>query len=278
MKAIFALVLGLLAVSSAIAQQPLHLPWTNNMLRISGPQVPGEFIEIWYLEAFCRSGSTHRKWEETTIPHKTELISATPQKIRLRTQVEPSVILEHEITAGAEEVDFKVSARNDGREFVDAQWFQPCMRVDRFTGAKQNNYVDKSFIFTKDGAKLLSDLPRNEEAIYRGGQVYVPQGIPLADVNPRPISDIKPANNLIGCYSKDGKKLLATAWDSTQELFQGVIVCLHNDPRLGGLKPNESKSLRGKLYLLENNIPALLTRYQKDFSSSSASSAPSALK
>jgi hypothetical protein len=266
----------LLALTAAfmVHADPLTLGWTNNMLRISGPQVPGDFIEIWYLEAFCRSGSTHRKWEETTIPHKTELISATPQKIRLRTKVEPSVILEHEITAGADEVDFKVSARNDGREFVDAQWFQPCMRVDRFTGAKQNNYIEKSFIFTKDGAKLLSDLPRNEEAIYRGGQVYIPEGIPINDVNPRPISDIKPANNLIGCYSKDGKKLLATAWDSTQELFQGVIVCLHNDPRLGGLKPSESKSLRGKLYLLENNISALLARYKKDFpSSSSASSA-----
>ena len=139
------------------------------------------------------------------------------------------------------------------------------MRVDRFTGANQSNYIEKSFIFTTSGVKLLSELPRNEEAIYRGGQVYVPAGIPLADINPRPISDIKPANALIGCYSKDGSKLLATAWDSTQELFQGVIVCLHNDPRLGGLKPGETKSLRGKVYVLDNNIEALLARYRKDF-------------
>jgi hypothetical protein len=280
MKSTFlALVLVLAGASSAIAQQPLTLGWTNNMLRISGPQVPGDFIEIWYLEAFCRSGSTHREWDKTTISHRTELISATPQKIRLRTKVEPSIVLEHEITAGTDEVDFKVSARNDGREFADVQWFQPCVRVDRFTGAKQNNYIQKSFIFTKDGAKLLSDLPRNEEAIYHGGQVYVPQGISLADVNPRPISDVKPANNLIGCYSNDEKKLLATAWDSTQELFQGVIVCLHNDPRIGGLKSSESKSLHGKLYLLENDINTLLARYKKDFPSpSSAISAPSALK
>jgi hypothetical protein len=265
-----ALLLTIVTSITTLSADPLNLTWTNNMLRVSGPNVPGEFVEIWYLEAFCRSGSTHRKWDETTIPHKTEIVSAAPQKIRLRTKVEPSVILEHEITAGTDEVDFKVSARNDGREFADVQWFQPCIRVDRFTGAKQNDYIEKSFIFTKDGAKLLSELPRNEEAVYHGGQVYVPQGIALNDVNPRPISDTKPANNLVGCYSKDGKKLLATAWDSTQELFQGVIVCLHNDPRIGGLKPVESKSLHGKLYLLENNIPALLTRYQKDF--------PSALK
>lgn len=259
------LLLAACTVAASVAADSLTLGWTNNMLRISGPQIPGDYIEIWYLEAFCRSASTHRKWEETTIPHKTELLSATPQKIRLRTKVEPAVILEHEITAASDSVNFQVTARNEGAEFTDVQLFQPCMRVDRFTGANQNNYTDKSFIFTEDGAKLLSELPRNEDAIYRGGQVYVPDGIPLNDVNPRPISDIKPANHLIGCYSKDGKMLLATAWDSTQELFQGVIVCLHNDSRIGGLKPREAKSLRGKLYLLENNIPALLARYKKDF-------------
>ncbi|HEX7860786.1 MAG TPA: hypothetical protein VF773_10695 [Verrucomicrobiae bacterium] len=256
------LLLGVLAVSAA---EPLTIGWTNNMLRISGPQVPGDYVEIWYLEAFCRSGSTHRKWEETTIPHRTELLSATPQKIRLRTKVEPNVLLEHEISAGVDEVDFNVTIRNEGKGFADVQWFQPCMRVDRFTGAKQTNYIEKSFIFTQEGVKLLSKLPRKEEAIYRGGQVYVPEGVPMADVNPRPISEIKPSNAVIGCYSKDGKRLLATAWDSTQELFQGVIVCLHNDPRIGGLKLNETKTLHGKVYIMDNDIPQLLARYRKDF-------------
>lgn len=250
---------------SAVAAEPLTLGWTNNMLRISARDLPGEFVEIWYLEAFCRSGSTHRKWEETTIPHKTELLSALPEKIRIRTKVEPSVTVEHEITAGADEVDFQLTIRNEGKEFSNVQWFQPCMRVDRFTGAKQTNYIEKSFIFTSAGLKRLSELPRTEEGIYRGGQVYVPTTVPLEDVNPRPISSIRPANDLIGCYSADGKKMLATAWDQTQELFQGVIVCLHNDPRIGGLKPGESKKLRGKVYILENDTQKLLERYEKDF-------------
>lgn len=259
------LLLSLVTATLAFSDEPLKIGWTNNMLRISGAQVPGEFVEIWYLEAFCRSGSTHRKWEDTTIPHKTELISATPQKIRLRTRVDPAVVLEHEITAGIDEVDFRVSARNEGMEFTDVQWFQPCMRVDRFTGAKQADYIEKSFIFTRDGVKRLDQLPRKEEAIYKGGQVYVPALVPMEDVNPRPISEVRPSNDLIGCYSANGKKLLATAWDSTQELFQGVIVCLHNDPRIGGLKRNETKRLRGKLYILENDTAALLKRHRKDF-------------
>ena len=56
------------------------------------------------------------------------------------------------------------------------------------------------------------------------------------------------------------------AWDQTQELFQGVIVCLHNDPRIGGLKPAEIKKLHGKVYLLRNDPKALLKRYERDFS------------
>jgi hypothetical protein len=235
------------------------------MLRVSGPQVPGGYIETWYLEAFCRSGSTDRDWNKTTIPHKTELLSAAPNRLTLRTRVEPSVMVEHEIVAREDEVEFRLSARNEGDSFVDVQWFQPCTRVDRFTGGNQQNYIEKSFIFTGEGLKFLHQMPRAEEAFYRGGQVYVPKGVPLADVNPRPISKVQPANGLIGCVSKDGKKLFATAWDSTQELFQGVIVCLHNDPRIGGLKPGEKKELRGKMYLLENDAAALLARYRRDF-------------
>ena len=109
--------------------------------------------------------------------------------------------------------------------------------VDRFTGLKQADYIRRSFIFTSDGLTTLDRSRRTEEALYRGGQVYVPEGIDLEDVNPRPISPDKPVNSLIGCFSEDGKYLLATAWNRTQELFQGVAVCLHADFRLGGLLP-----------------------------------------
>jgi hypothetical protein len=44
-----------------------------------------------------------------------------------------------------------------------------------------------------------------------------------------------------------------------------VIVCLHNDFRIGGLKPGETKKLHGKLYLLPNDPEALLARYRRDF-------------
>jgi len=262
----FLLVAGSFAVTAETTAH-LSITWTNNMLSVSRPDIPGGKVNIWYLEAFCRSGSTRRDWRQTTIPHKTELLSAdrAGKRIRLRTTVEPNVEVLHDIRAGKDEVDFRLTLKNRGDQFVDAQWFQPCMRVDRFTGGNQSNYITRSFIFTARGLTMLDKTRRTEEAVYRGGQVYVPSGINLEDVNPRPISLDQPVNGLIGCFSADDRYLLAMAWDQTQELFQGVIVCLHNDPRVGGLKPGEAKKLHGKVYLLGNNPDALLRRYRRDF-------------
>jgi hypothetical protein len=263
----FLLLAGSLSVAAGTTAG-LTITWTNNMLSVSAPGLPGGKIDIWYLEAFCRSGSTRRDWRQTTIPHRTELVSADKKgkRIKLRTAVEPNVEVAHDIRAGKDEVDFRLTLKNRGDEFVDVQWFQPCMRVDRFTGGNQSNYIVKSFIFTERGLTWLDKTRRTEEAIYRGGQVYVPRGISLDDVNPRPISLDQPVNGLIGCVSADDRYLLAMVWDQTQELFQGVIVCLHNDPRVGGLKPGEMKKLHGKLYFLRNDPQALLKRYEREFS------------
>ena len=46
-----------------------------------------------------------------------------------------------------------------------------------------------------------------------------------------------------------------------------MITCLHSDFRLGGLGPGEALEIRGKVYITDNDIPALLRRYAKDFPS-----------
>ena len=74
-----------------------------------------------------------------------------------------------------------------------------------------------------------------------------------------------PSNGLIGCFSGDETQLFAVAFNPYQELFQGVARCLHSDFRIGGLKPGETKHIKGNIYILPNDVPALLTRYAKDF-------------
>ena len=264
------LALGLVLVvtaGSVNAADNLKLAWEKNLLKITGDKLPGGTLDVWWLEAFCRSGSTKRPWNETTIPHTTELVSADAngQWLRLRSKVQSSVEVLQKLRVVNTGVEFEVELKNSGNEPEDLEWFEPCIRVDRFTGRNQTNYIARCFIFTERGLTMLDQLPRNEEALYRGGQVYVPQGINLADVNPRPISPVTPANGLIGCFSADNQYVLATAWDQTQHLFQGVIVCIHSDPHVGGLKPHETKKLRGKIYFMKNDPAKLLKQYQRDF-------------
>jgi hypothetical protein len=251
---------------SAASSAALSLGWTNNLLTISGPELPGGKLDIWYLEAFCRKGATDRDWNKTVLPHKTKLVSAEPHRLVLLTTVEPNVEMRHEIRARSDEVEFQFELKNHGDQAVDLDWFEPaCIRVDRFTGLDQSNYIAKSFIFTDRGLTTMDKTRRREEALYRGGQVYVPKGIDLKDVNPRPISPDQPVNGLIGCFSADNKYLLATASDSTHQLFQGVYVCLHSDPHVGGLAAGQTRRFRAKLYFLKNDPDELLKRYRKDF-------------
>lgn len=268
--AFFGLLLA--AVSSSNAEGPStplirSITWADNMLRIDAPTVPGGMVEIWYLEAFCRSGSTDRVWSETVIPHETRLMGDgdAVQRIQLVSTVEPGVRVTHALNVVDDGVAFDVTLENTTDAPVDIDWAQPCMRVGAFTGAGQETYHGRCFIFTGEGKQMLDALPRTEEARYRGGQVYVPKGINLADVNPRPISKTAPTNHLIGAESEDGAWLLAMAWDQTQELFQGVITCIHADLRIGGLKAGETKQVHGKVYLMKNDSQDLLAAYRRDF-------------
>jgi len=250
------------------AAAQLTVSWTNNLLTVAGPTLPGKTLDVWYLEAFCRRGSTRRDWRQTTLPHKTELLAATPTHLSFRTRVQPNVEMLHEVRAGTDEIDITFDLQNHGPEPVDLEWFQPaCIRVERFTGCVQSNYTERSFIFTAKGLTPLARTRRTEEALYRGGQVYVPAGINLDDVNPRPICRDQPVNGLIGCFSADNRYLLATASDRTQEVFEGVYVCLHSDPRVGGLAPGETRHVRSKIYILKNDTNELLRRYARDFGS-----------
>lgn len=247
------------------AGEPIKIAWTNNLLTISHPQLPGKTMDVWYLEAFCRKGANQQKWDLTTIPHKTTLLEAEPTRLKFRTTIGPVEML-HTLKSTSDEIDIAYELKNTSPETSPIEWFQPaCIRVEKFTERKQTNYTERSFIFTERGLTTLDKTRRTEDAIYRGGQVYVPKGINLADANPRPLCKDSPTNGLIGCFSADGKYVLATAFDSTHELFEGVYVCLHSDPHVGGLKPGETRKIHGKIYFLPNDVPALLKRYARDF-------------
>ncbi len=95
----------------------------------------------------------------------------------------------HTVKSIPDEIDFEYSIHNPNPEFVDIQWFQPaCIRVADFTGRNQTNFIERSFIFTVKGLTRLADTGRTEEALYRGGQVYIPAFVTSAEANPRPLA------------------------------------------------------------------------------------------
>lgn len=251
----------------------LTLARDHHWLIINGPQLPGE-VRINYLEAYCRPGSTDADWvKHTVIPHKNEFISLSTDrtKLRLRDTLADGVVVEHTITTGKDEVDFRLVAHNPTPRTSEAHWAQPCVRLSAFMGFDEKSagnatdYLPRSFIFLD---RQLTRMPTRDwatQARYVPGQVWCPVHVPRTDVNPRPLSALVPSNGLIGAFSADEKLIFATAWEPYQELFQGVARCLHSDFRLGGLRPGERKEIRGKIYLVPAHVPMLLKRYAKDF-------------
>ena len=243
-------------------------------LVIHGSHLPGGAIRVNYLEAYCRAGSTDADWvQHTVIPHRAELVelSADRKSLLLRDTLTEGVVVEHTVSAKGDEVDFRLRAHNPGTNRSEAHWAQACVRLADFTGFDPqgkdlDDYLPKCFIFLNGKLTRLSDVrPWAKDARYTPGQVWPAPGVPRTDVNPRPLSPLKTDNGLIGAFSKDAKLIFATAWEPYQELFQGVARCLHSDLRLGGLQPGETKQIRGKIYLVTSNLPALLARYEKDF-------------
>ncbi|MCW5551413.1 MAG: hypothetical protein KIS67_04520 [Verrucomicrobiae bacterium] len=243
-------------------------------LAIGGSHLPGGEIRINYLEAYCRAGSTDADWvQHTVVPHRAELIALSEDRrsLRLRDTLADGVVVEHSITAKPDEVEFQLRAHNPGPARSEAHWAQPCVRLAAFTGfdaqgPNLDDYLPKCFLFLNGRLTRLSEVrPWAKEARYIPGQVWAAPGVPRTDVNPRPLSALQPDNALIGAFNRDESLIFATAWEPYQELFQGVARCLHSDLRLGGLQPGETKLIRGRVYLVTNDVPALLARYARDF-------------
>jgi hypothetical protein len=260
----------LLVVSHAA---PLTLEREKHWLIIRGANLPGE-IRINYVEAYCRPNSTDADWvKHTVIPHKTELINAAPDQssVHLRDTLADGVIVDHHICAKEDEVTFALTAHNPTAKASEAHWAQPCVRLSKFLGLDEStagnaeDYLPKSFLFIDGRLRRMPTSQWATKARYIPGQTWAPKHVPRTDVNPRPLNPVVPSNGLIGCFSPDEKIIWATAWQPYQELFQGVARCLHSDFRIGGLQPGEKKQIRGKIYLVPNDIPALLERYHRDF-------------
>ena len=194
------------AFAAAVAVQaqdakPLTISWDRNFLSVHG-DFPGEELRTNYLEAYCRAGSTNQDWRtQTVIRHTAEKLEASPdgKLIKLRNTLTDGVVVNHTITAGKDEVDFQLVAHNPTEKASEAHWAQPCIRVDKFTGAGNADaralvpaYARKCFLFIDGKLTRMPTEPWADKAINVPGQVYCPKGVDRNDVNPRPLSALVP--------------------------------------------------------------------------------------
>ena len=243
-------------------------------LYIEGDHLPSKSIEVNYLEAYCRAGSTEADWvKHTVIPHRAELISLSADRktLKLRDTLADGVVVDHTIQAGTDDVDFRLVAHNPSPKRSEAHWAQACVRLGNFTGfpassTNLDDYLPQCFLILSNRVTRFPEIqPWVKAARYVPGQTWCPLHVPRTDVNPRPLSPVVPDDGLIGAFSGDGQWIFATAWEPYQELFQGVIRCLHSDLRLGGLHAGETKQIRGRIYLMKADPQALRDRYAHDF-------------
>src|SRR5262245_10790132 len=115
------------AMAFLLGVDGMSIAWDKDYLVVSADGLPGGDVRIHYLEAYLRSGTTNRHWLKSMIPHRTNSVSASPKRIELQCKVEPTVIVDHLIEAGKDDVTFTITAKNTGDHFVDIQWAQPCM-------------------------------------------------------------------------------------------------------------------------------------------------------
>jgi len=275
---LFVVLFCLLIGTGSFADEPdagvdLSIKWADRFLTISG-NFPGEEMRIHYLEAYCRPGSTAQEWKDTVIPHVAKLVSASDdgKRIEIEDTLRDGVIVRHTIIAEGDAVSFLVEAHNPTEATSEAHWAQPCIRIDKFTGCDpkeareiQPSYIRKCFIYVDGKATRLPTKPWADKARYVYGQVYGGPKAPRADLNPRPISEITPSSGLTGAFSEKEDYIFGVAWEPYQEIFQGVITCMHSDFRIGGLKPGEKKTIRGKIYIVKDSLENLKARHDKDF-------------
>lgn len=250
---------------------PLKISWKDNLLSVTRSDLPSGRIDIHYLEAFCRAASHDCDWGDTVIPHETALLSVNDEstQLHLESRLVDGTVVSHSITASRDAIDFHLTAHNETDRDSAVHWAQPCIRVGAFTGlmdaAHEYDYLRKCFVFLDHELTRMPTSGWGTTARYTPGQVWCPASVPRTDVNPRPLNSQIPSNGLIGCFSQDESILLATAWEPYQELFQGICQCIHSDFRIGGLRPGESKEIRGRIYLLRGGVGTLIERYERDF-------------
>ena len=207
--------------------------------------------------------------------------------LRHRVLEQPNVVLVTTVTPEPGAVEFVAQAELDKEadDGLPTNLLVPnlCWQLKRaraFASAPDPypEFIKRCFLFTDKGRTFLDETIRRKipcraaDDPYNNPpwvQMYVGVWQHVPQVRPDSWSDYSPdryVTTVIGAVSRDGKYLAALANDSAILMAQAWHDCMHNNPRwLPADAPPAERIWRLKVYAMENDPEALLTRVGRDF-------------
>jgi hypothetical protein len=124
----------------------------------------------------------------------------------------------------------------------------------------------KTFFFTGAELSPLASRALHFTAAQRAAANRVSLTGEFAFSKKWPISAVDATGGLLVRESEDGDWVTGVAWeDALSVQGHNPWNCMHVGVRVGALKPGESRSLRGRLYLFRGTKLDCLARFERDF-------------
>lgn len=274
-RSVVAAVLALAGAVAARAAEPAPTPEIFEWERGFGLRLPGApaadmyfWIYEWNMfEAMERGQHTHGTYQ---LPRR--LNAAAGEGI----VDSPALHLTMRAIPGGAELLLRVT------NTTDATWpgiagIIPCWNPGMVAGTNPSmpeslnqNFADpwrqKTFFISADGPAPLTSRALHFNASYRAAADRATENGRFAFSNKWPPSDVHATASLLVRESEDGRWVTGVAWEDFLSV-QGHNPwnCLHVCVRLGALKPGESRTVRGRLYLFAGTAAECVARFRKDF-------------
>jgi len=222
---------------------------------------------------------------------KAKALTGGRLELRHRVRALPQVLIVTTVSPEPGAVEFRARAVLDKErgEALPTDLLTPnlCWQLRRSASFKSKpdpypEFIKRCFIFTERGQTFLDHTTRRKIPV-RGTddpynsppwvQMYVGtwQDVPKAGTNSW--ADYSPdryTTRVIGAVSRDGKNLTALVTDCSLTMCQAWHDCMHNNPMWTPADaPPDRRVWRLKIYAMENDPKALLSRVAKDFPNAS---------
>ena len=168
--------------------------------------------------------------------------------LRYRVTVPDKCTFWAELTSGDDAVTLTWGFRNETASRIDDLMVQFCPIMNMCAP-----FVDPAAerVLLHSGGKFV-----------RASDISPQEGTPVLHEKPS-----HPADDVICLESVDGEHVVGIGWDVRPEHFLNntALVCIHAEPHIDPLEPDQEREVHGAFYCLEGDRDDLLARFRSDW-------------